>query len=448
MNLDNPIRYPDKTSVEVMTKRSWWLVLWGFLIPGSAQVLAGNRKLGRFGLVTTIVMWLLVAAGLITFFVSQQTLISLFTMSWSLLILQVVLVFYGVVWFVLALNTLTLVKFVKVRPRSRFLVAGVAVVALFLSTGVSAYAAYVTNASWTLIGNVFAGGVREEPIDGRYNILLMGVDSGDDRDGIRPDSMTVVSIDAETGEAIMVGIPRDFQSTPVSEESPLKDLYAAGVCNTDPAVCKANGMFNYVSTYYPEFYPDAEKNGSSVGIEATKDVVQGITGIDIQYYVLVDMKGFEQMIDALGGVTINVPERVALVGSEHKGQVNDWIEAGEQTLSGNHALWYARSRYQASDWERMERQRRLQMAIVAQFTPMNVLTRFKEIASAGSQLIQTDIPESMLAYFVDLATKTKELPIETIELTPPTVDPDNPDYDYIYSLIAEALKPGVPETSQ
>src|SRR3546814_2132982 len=54
-----PLRNPDAASRQVMTRRGWWLVIMNFLLPGSAQVLAGNRRLGRFGLGATLVMWVL-----------------------------------------------------------------------------------------------------------------------------------------------------------------------------------------------------------------------------------------------------------------------------------------------------------------------------------------------------------------------------------------------------
>ena len=54
---DRPLRYPDTASREVMTRRGWWLVLLNFLIPGSAQAVAGNRRLARIGLGATLAMW-------------------------------------------------------------------------------------------------------------------------------------------------------------------------------------------------------------------------------------------------------------------------------------------------------------------------------------------------------------------------------------------------------
>ena len=57
----SPIRYPDLRAPQLMTRRAWWLVVLNFLIPGSTQVLAGNRKLGRIGLAATLTMWVIAA---------------------------------------------------------------------------------------------------------------------------------------------------------------------------------------------------------------------------------------------------------------------------------------------------------------------------------------------------------------------------------------------------
>jgi len=197
-------------------------------------------------------------------------------------------------------------------------------------------------------------------------------------------------------------------------------------------------------------YPDAKANGSIPGIEATKDAAEGYLGITIPYYVLIDMHGFAALIDALGGVEITVTERLP-IGALSKGSdgelkgVKGWIEPGEQLMDGDTAQWYARSRYTTSDWDRMKRQRQLQEAILRQFTPANVLTRFQEVAAAGTHVVQTDIPQSMIGYFAELALKSKEEPITTIELTPEDgVDPADPDFAYVRELVDTALHPPTP----
>ena len=74
----------------------------------------------------------------------------------------------------------------------------------------------------------------------------------------------------------------------------------------------------------------------------------------------------------------------------------------------------------------MARQRQLQDAILKQVNPVNVVTKFQGIANAGAQVMKTDIPQSMLGYFVDLGMKTRKLPVKQLELVPPLIDPTNP----------------------
>ena len=195
-------------------------------------------------------------------------------------------------------------------------------------------------------------------------------------------------------------------------------------------------------------YPDAKANDSEPGIEATKDAAEGILGIQIPYYVLIDMKGFAEMIDALGGVDINVQERLPKGGPAYDGQPVDdwafgWIEPGQQHMDGDTAQWYARSRYTTSDFDRMRRQRELQEAVLAQFTPQVVLTRFQEVAKSTTSLVQTDLPQSLIApTLVDLALKAKDQTINTLELTPAGgVDEFDPDYAQVQQMVRDALHP-------
>ncbi len=111
-------------------------------------------------------------------------------------------------------------------------------------------------------------------------------------------------------------------------------------------------------------------------------------------------------------------------------------------MDGDTAQWYARSRYTTSDWDRMQRQRELQIAILDQFTPENVLTRFNEIASAGTVLVDTDLPRDKLPEFFDLMMKAKELPVTPIELVPENgIDEFEPDYAFVRDLAQQTLHP-------
>ena len=101
----SPIRFPDVASRTVMTRRAWWLVTLNFLIPGSPQVLAGNRRLGRFGLGATLTLWFLAVAALVVWMLWPAVLYTVFSTTITLWIVAIVLVFYAVLWVVLTFDT-------------------------------------------------------------------------------------------------------------------------------------------------------------------------------------------------------------------------------------------------------------------------------------------------------------------------------------------------------
>ena len=440
----SPVRNPDLRDTGAMTKRGWILVVLNLLIPGSAQLLAGNRRLGRFGVGATFVLWALaIIAGLLYAFLRTviYTIASTPVALWGIAAL---LVFYGVLWVVLTLDTLRLVRLVKTVPVARPAIAILTVAALVVTAGGAAYGAFVATTASGFISDTFVAAPPEPPVDGRYNIMLLGGDAGADRTGLRPDSMTVVSIDAETGAATLIGLPRNMEKVPFVAGSPMAEKYPNGYgvngCEVD--VCLLNSIYTEVELVSPEMYPNAVAEGSLPGIEGMRDALEGITGLTIQYYGLIDMAGFSELIDALGGVTINVPVAVPIHTDDTFTTVLEYIGPGVVHMNGYYALWYARSRHDTSDYDRMARQRQIQEAIVEQANPANVLSKFQAIAAAGSQVVKTDIPQGTLGYFVELAGKTKSLPISSLELVPANdVVPEDPDFGYIRELVAAALAP-------
>jgi LCP family protein required for cell wall assembly len=438
-----------------MTKRGWWLVVLNVLVPGSAQVLAGNRRLGRFGLGATLTLWTLAVLLGVAYLLWPAAVFTLFTSTFGLWAAAAVLAFYAVIWVILTLDTIRLVRLVKAAPKARPAIAGLAVVLMVALSGTAAYGAYVATTASGFLSSVFVAGPTEPPSDGRYNILLLGGDAGADREGMRPDSISVVSIDADTGQATMIGLPRDLLYAPFSEDSPMKADYPDGYGGTDEFCkvggvddpCQLNWIYTEAEDKTPEMYPDAVARGSSPGIEATRDAAQGITGLTIQYFVLIDMQGFSDLIDALGGVDIDVQSRVPVHSDDTFTDVAFWFEPGMQHMDGYHALWFARSRHGTSDYDRMNRQHQLQEAVLAQANPTNVITKFEGVAKAGTQVVKTDIPQGMLGYFVNLASKTKTLPINSVNLTPDNnIDPTDPDYAAIREMIDSTLNPPPPET--
>ena len=455
LDLERPLRHPDTDSGPLMTKRARWLVVIGFLLPGSAQLLSGNRRLGRIGIVATAVLLVGGLLALLGLAFARVGTLSFFTNGVVLFVLQWLLFGYAILWLVLGLDTLRLTQLVRVQRNWRAPVAILSVILTIVPVVGAAWAATTIDAGRTLLGDLFRGAPAVEPVDGRYNILLLGTDAGADREGLRADSISLVSVDAETGESIIVGLPRELKDAPFPEDSPMAAVYPEGYCDeiNNYEVVDGGGYYCFTTGNLNSLVTELEDSGSpsyagmyegapaSPGIEATKDAVSGATGLEVQFYVLVNMDSFTNLIDALGGVDIDVKERLPIGGDAEGNGIEGWIEPGNQHLDGFTAQWYARSRYgsEGGDYSRMERQRELQGAILAQMNPGNVLLKFQDVAAVGGQLVETDIPESMLGRFVDLAAKARAHDPVNVELVPPAVDPENPDYAAIHQMVADAI---------
>ena len=456
-----PLRNPDAGNPAFMGRRAWWLVVMNVLIPGSAQVLAGNKRLGRFGLGATLFGWVLVilAVGLAIFW--RSALITIGTNWFVLTFLQVALIFYAVLWIILTIDTLRLLRLIKLPQISRFATPIAALLVGVLVVSGALWGSFAAAAGRGALSDIFGNsGPSLPPSDGYYNILLLGADSGHGRDSMRFDSISVVSVNAKTGAVTMIGIPRELPNAPFSEGSPMRQDYPDGfqghadpTCGWEPWMNQLRNAAEVCRTDDGKgLYPDAVDHGSAPGIEATKDAAEGVLGIEIPYYVFIDMDGFADMIDALGGVKITVKERLPEGGGP--GNTNrsvdewatGWIEKGTQVMDGETAQWYARSRYTTSDYDRMKRQRQLQVAILKQFTPQNVVSHFSAIADASGDLAKTDLPQDKLPEFFDLILKAKDQKITRMELTPEDgVDAENPDYAAIRERVHELMHPPSPE---
>src|SRR5918912_935226 len=103
---------------------------------------------------------------------------------------------------------------------------------------------------------------------------------------------------------------------------------------------------------------------------------------------MINLKGFQEFVNAIGGVTLNVRERLPIGGKVEKprGTVG-WIEPGRQKLDGYHALWFARSRWSTNDFDRMRRQRCVIGAIAEQADPVTVAENLPAILRAAQRNI-------------------------------------------------------------
>ena len=174
-------------------------------------------------------------------------------------------------------------------------------------------------------------------------------------------------------------------------------------------------------------------------------------GLDIDYYMQVNLAGFRQIIDAVGGITVNVNYRVPIGGDYGDGpgsnsakKPSGYIEPGpNQKLDGYHALWFARGRYGLSDPSRQERQRCTIHALVNSVNPATLVTKYQQIASAGKQVLRTDIPQEILPAFIQLGLKVKGAKVTNVDLDKNKNFPTgkNPDYTAMQEIIQKAIAP-------
>ncbi|HET6967505.1 MAG TPA: LCP family protein [Ornithinibacter sp.] len=282
----------------------------------------------------------------------------------------------------------------------------------------------------------------------RVNTLLIGSDAGKDRWGTRTDSLMVVSTNTRTGDTLLVGIPRNLERVPFPEGNPLRELYPNGYDCGDE--CLMNGIWTLADSR-PDLFPGVE----SPGRQATVDVVGEITGLEIDHSVVVNLRGFRALVDAMGGVDVNVQQRVCVECHQSSdgrivftGDTEEWIEPGLQHLDGRHALWYARSRAGSDDFSRMRRQRCVAGALMEQADPAGLLARYPQLARVVKDNVSIDIPPAELSAWVDLALRIQEGDsIRSLPLTSKVVPPGNPDFDEIRALVTKALKPPKATTS-
>jgi LCP family protein required for cell wall assembly len=426
-----PLRDAAALEPPLRTRRAVTLLLMTLVLPGSAQVTAGNRRLGRIGLRVWFTLIVLAALLGVAFLLDRPFAIGLFTRSSTLLLLIAALVVLALLWAVLFVDAWRLGAPRLQTGGARRGTAALSVLLVLLTAGPLLFAAKQAAAGRALISTVFGGNTHSSAVGGRYNVLLLGGDAGTDRLGLRPDSMTLVSIDASSGRTVMFSFPRNMQNVPFPVSSPMHRVFPHGYDCGDS--CLLNAVYTYAATH-KGLYPSSVKNP---GAQATMDAVAGITGLKVNYYALIDLKGFQGLINAVGGITIHVKQRVPIGGETTP--ISGYIKPGTQHLSGYRALWYARSRTGSSDYDRMARQRCVMTAMLQQLNPETVLLKFNGIASASSKVISTTIPEGDLGTFVDLAIKAKSQKVSSVQFVPPLVIPKHPDFAAIRARVAGAI---------
>jgi polyisoprenyl-teichoic acid--peptidoglycan teichoic acid transferase len=423
-------RFGDHDAARVRFRRAVTLLLMTLVLPGSAQLVAGNRKVGRIairtfvGLAVTAVLVVLVGLlwhGLIYFLVSSTFMLGL---------LRLLLCGVAVGWALLFFDAWRLGSPLELMQKQRLAVVGLNSVLAFSVAGSLLFASHVVAVQRTFITTMFGDGQATEATHGRYNVLLLGGDSGADRWGLRPDSISVASIDQETGRAILFGLPRNMMNFPFAEGSVMAEQFPDGY---DCEGCELNSLATWAADN-KELFADYD----NPGVEATIEGVEGITGLSINYYAMVNLQGFRSLVQAVGGLTLNVRDRIPIGGVG--GPVTGYLEPGVQKLNGFETLWFARSRESADDYSRMARQKCVMNAMLQQLSPRTVVTKFEKIAAASTELITTDLPASELGRFAELAMKARSKPVATVSFVPPAVNTGAPDIAKIHRMVERAIE--------
>lgn len=427
-----PRRTAQERSSSVKMRRGLTLLLMTLVVPGSAQLAAGSKRLGRVAIRVWGVLVAFVLGVIIVALVRRDWAIALVANGVSLSILAVSVVVLALGWSGLFVDAWRLARPREMtRPAMVVLTAIVAALCLGLIAG-SVNAAVYLRAAGSFVDTVFGGGGDTEEKQGRYNVLLIGGDADADRTGLRADSISVASVDAQTGRTVLLGLPRNMENVPFPESSPLHELYPDGFY-CDDHECLLNAIYK-LGVENADRYPDAKYPG----VEATTEAVEETLGLTINYFGMIDMQGFVQLIDAVGGVKISTSLKVPIGGGSSP--VTGYIGPGENIhLDGHDALWFARSREGSDDYQRMARQKCIMNAMLQQLDPMTVFTKFTSIAEAGKTVIATDVPSSQVGTLLDLAEKGRSLPIKTVSFTPPLVAPGDPDFAKIREVTKTAI---------
>jgi LCP family protein required for cell wall assembly len=339
-------------------------------------------------------------------------------------------------------------------PRGKRVLGGLVVALLVLGVALPAYfVGRIAGTTRDLIANVFDDDVLSATVEDvpdpfgdkeRVNVLLLGGDAGHNREGTRTDTVIVASIDTETGDTTLISLPRNLQNLPFPEDSPLADVYPAPLGFT--GATESDGLLNAVYDSGPAAHPDILGPTDNPGADFLKLGVGEALGLTIDYYVLVNLDGFKELVNALGGITVNVNYWVPIGGSESEGVLPDgYIAPGpNQKLGGYHALMYARGRYGLTDYDRMARQRCAIDAIIDAADPITLLRRYERLAETTKDIVLTDIPSRVLDDFVDLAFQVKDADVRSLVFDTSVIEPAYPDYEKMRRLVDEALNPPPP----
>jgi anionic cell wall polymer biosynthesis LytR-Cps2A-Psr (LCP) family protein len=262
----------------------------------------------------------------------------------------------------------------------------------------------------------------------QYDVLLLGMDRPKGGGALYPKSISVVSVDAATGAATIIGIPATLLRVPFPTGSPMHRLYPDGYQDCIATPCTLGDVYTEARVVGGSLYPDAKAQGTSPAVQAVRDAVSGVTGLDITATAQVDTTALGALIDALGGVRIDVPTSGASAA----------FPAGRRAMDGKRVVSYLRESADGNGADQVDRVLRVERALITQANPANALLQFRSVAAASSGALRTDLPQDTVTDLAVLGLRTRTREVRDVRLVPPAVDPERPGYPAIRRLIATA----------
>ena len=223
----------------------------------------------------------------------------------------------------------------------------------------------------------------------RINVLVIGVDAGIGRNTYLTDTMIVMSVDPLGHTVSMVSIPRDMVDVPLPDGRTYRG--------------KINSLASY-ARHHPRQFPGYDGTGSDV----LMDALGALLKIELDYYGTVNLGGFVNVIDTLGGIDVNVERSFCDPTYTEYGYNNGFsINKGRRHLNGYQALAYARVRHPAgeSDFTRAARQQEVLSGVRDRIVGGKFLNDPIGLVRALGKTVSTNVPRKRLPEFVDLAVK-------------------------------------------
>lgn len=391
------------------------------ILPGAGQVLNGRRRPAMLFAYPAIFVF---AVALFIAMSDQPALIVARLVPWLgvLLTLNVVVL----IWRAVSVAHAFMDRRYPLRP-GRVGAAGFALLLVFTAVPHLAAWSYGTAAQAMfakVLGDSSARSVSPTAVplsSERLNVLLIGVDAAPGRTEALTDSMIVVSLDPVGRTVSMLSIPRDLASVPLG--------------NGDTYGPKINSLMSFADRNKKDF--------PKGGIRTLEDAIGAMLGIEIHYYAKVDLPGFANMVDAVGGVDINVKKALddplypALNGTR------GWsVEPGPHHFNGADALAYARIRKSLgeTDLTRAARQQEVLVALRNQAVTAGILFRLPALLDAVGSTVRTDLPQDQLPQLAALAEQIGGSKVTKVVLAGNMIKGANSRYGSVFLPVPSRIK--------